>query len=296
MGIEQRKGRPYLYRRWRVNGRVRCEYLGPLSPAEVTYFQGRADSDRAMRTAERAERNDDSQRIDAALAAGADFDRLADRVFRAVMHLTGHTLHKRGEWRQQRGAKPVATIREVGQPAPCGNPGRAAVAPVSPEVRDLLDRAGSGQRGVITALHQLLNDPVTLDALGFAAAIARATLISLTAHDGTEVAAELVANCEQQAAQLLADGGPDPTFAERLAAARVVNNWLAVHTLEASAGRGADAAAVERRLTQAERRLHAALKSLAVLRRLRKPLTVTQVSIAKGGPLVVNNGTPGGKP
>ena len=88
-------------------------------------------------------------------------------------------------------------------------------APVSPEVRDLLDRAGSGQRGVIIALHQLLNDPATLDALGYAAAIARATLISLTAHHGTEVAAELAANCEQQAARLLADGGPDPTFAER---------------------------------------------------------------------------------
>ncbi len=46
---------------------------------------------------------------------------------------------------------------------------------------------------------------------------------------------------------------------------------------------------LDKRLTLAENRLHASLKSLAVLRRLRKPTVVKQVNIAKG-PMVVNNG------
>lgn len=62
-----RKGRPYLYLRRRVNGRAECEYLGPLSPAEVTYFRGRADADRAVREVEREDRAAEARRAAAVL-------------------------------------------------------------------------------------------------------------------------------------------------------------------------------------------------------------------------------------
>jgi hypothetical protein len=74
-----------------------------------------------------------------------------------------------------------------------------------------------------------------------------------------------------------------------MAATRAAHNWLAVHILECMAAMrqpaSPEAVAIERRVTQAERRLHLALKSLAVLRRLRKPA-------AKGGPKGVSTGEP----
>ena len=93
--------------------------------------------------------------------------------------------------------------------------------------------------------------------------------------------------------KLLADG-PAPTFAERMAATRCAHNWLAVNILESKAAlqnpAGLNAMMLDKRVTLAEKRLHASLKSLAVLRRLRKPAASRkQVNVAHG-PMVVNNG------
>ena len=70
--------------------------------------------------------------------------------------------------------------------------------------------------------------------------------------------------------ELLADGGTDPTFVERLAAARAAHAWVAVHAVEAVLARlptGHPAAtAVGKQLGMAERRLQAALKGLPVNR------------------------------
>jgi hypothetical protein len=91
----------------------------------------------------------------------------------------------------------------------------------------------------------------------------------------------------------LLDDGPEPTFAERMAATRAAHNWLAVHILECKAAlqppAGPNAMMLDRRVTLAEKRLHASLKSLAVLRRLRKPLVLKQVNSAPGGTVVVKN-------
>ena len=40
--------------------------------------------------------------------------------------------------------------------------------------------------------------------------------------------------------------------------------------------------AIDKQLTRAERRLHASLKSLAILRRLRRPVVVAQLNVASG--------------
>ena len=93
---------------------------------------------------------------------------------------------------------------------------------------------------------------------------------------------------------LLADG-PEPTNAERLAATRAAHNWMAVNILESKAMLLAPASSgammIDRRVTLAEKRLHSSLKSLAVLRRHRKPASVKkQVNIANDGPMVVSNG------
>jgi hypothetical protein len=93
-------------------------------------------------------------------------------------------------------------------------------------------------------------------------------------------------------AGLVADAGPDPTFAERLAATRVAHAWVTVHHLEVLLARETvgtpGRTAVEKDLGRAEARLQAALKATAVLRRLRGPaVRMTQVNVAGAERVVV---------
>jgi hypothetical protein len=293
VGIEHRNGRTYLYRSRRVGRHVRREYVASGFAATLADKWEQIERDRRDFAAwERATR---IRRADEALAAGEEFDRLAALVYRAAMYLTGHTLHKRSEWRRTRGVQPMATIHDLGETPRTANADHGAPGAVDAGPRTVLDAAGRNEQPALAAARELMKNRKQVDALGYAALTARASLVSLAAAKDSNVAAALVAQCEQQTRELLAESGPEPSLAERMAAARVVNNWLTVHTLEALAATNAAASgpagALDRRLTQAEKRLHASLKSLAVLRRLRKPVVVTQANIAKGGPMVVNNGT-----
>ncbi|MBP3955041.1 hypothetical protein J8F10_07065 [Gemmata sp. G18] len=298
MGLEHRNGRTYFYRSRRVGELVRREYVGSGYVAALSARWDEIERDRRGFAAwQEAERGREADEI---LATGAAFDRLADRVFRAVMHLTGHTLHKRSSWRRTRGVRAVATIQEMGAAPVTGATTRSKCEPLDTETQALIEQSGPSGPVAYGAVQALMQNPKQVEALGFTALTARVTLIGVLAKKDPGIAAVLAAQCEHQTRTLLADSGPDPSLAEWMAAARVVNNWLTVHNLEALATEppagGATAGALDRRLTQAEKRLHASLKSLAVLRRLRKPIAVTQVNIAKGGPLVVNNGTTEGSP
>lgn len=292
MGFEHRNGRVYYYRSRRVGRRVRREYVAAGEAAEMVATWDEMDRDR--RDSAAWERAATLRQADEVLIAGAGFDHLAERVFRAAMHLTGHALHKRSEWRRTRGVRPMATVHDLG--APPRNP--TAHAELDAPTRAALAAAGPGAAATLAAVREMLQNPKQADALGSAALTARAALIGLLATKDAHVATVLAQQCDRQTQELLADSGPEPSLAEWMAAARVVNNWLTVHALEAVAASNAiassSAGALDRRLTQAERRLHASLRSLAVLRRLRQPVTMTQVNIAKRGPLVVNNGTPEG--
>ena len=79
-----------------------------------------------------------------------------------------------------------------------------------------------------------------------------------------------------------------------MAATQAAHNWLSVHILVCKASQlepGSRAAlALDKGVTTAEKRLHASLKSLAVLRRLRGPAIVAQVDVANG-PMLVDNRT-----
>ena len=124
------------------------------------------------------------------------------------------------------------------------------------------------------------------------AEIAAAALVVMATGIGKSTSDGMISKYWEYIAKLLADG-PEPTFAERMAATRAAHNWLAVHILECEMAlqtpTGANALILDKRVTLAEKRLHASLKSLAVLRRLRKPAVVKQVNVSNG-PMVVNNG------
>src|SRR4051812_13133138 len=119
MGLEHRNGRIYYYRSRRVGGKAQREYVAAGFAA--TLIARRDEMDRDKRNFAAWERAEIRRRADEILAAGEEADRMADRVFRSVMHLTGHALHNRDEWRRTRGVPPMATIQETGA-APRANP------------------------------------------------------------------------------------------------------------------------------------------------------------------------------
>ena len=294
MGIEQRNGRLYLYGARRVRGRVVKEYRGPLPAAEVEYFRGRAEDARAMREAGWREARAVGALADAVLAAGAGFDRLADRVFRVVMILTGHRLHRRADWRRTRGAVPMLDVRDL-----LGRDREPTAALIKPTVKDpatqaLLDRAAAGDQTALPVVRELLKEHRLIESWGAVGWWAESALITAAAGDDVVVAEAMRAKAREYVEQLLADG-PAPSYPERLLATRAMHAWLTVHILETLAARyppaGATAAALDKRVTQADRRLNASLKALETIRRLRRPTGPRQVNVS-AGPMLVQNGSP----
>lgn len=299
MTVEARRGRLYHYAARRVGRRVVKEYLGPLTAcgAELVRLQVEAASDRARMV--RIERAAAAAEAAAVLAAADGFDRLADRVFRAVMHLTGHRCHRRGEWRRTRRLTPVATLADLFNPAGPKKPAPSLCRVVTrdPNEQKLLDRAAAGDRSVLPAVRALMKEPRWLESCGSVELMAKASLIAEAAGDHLAVQEAVAEKLDRHVRDLLA-GDPDPApLPVRMAATRAAHCWLAVHTLETMVTRwkagSATALGVERQLASAERRLHAALKSLATLRRLYRPAVAAQVNVAHGPMLVDNRGSAG---
>jgi hypothetical protein len=206
MGLERRGNRLYWYDRKRVNGRVACEYVGPISPEDADLILRRAQLRRQREETHRAVAALSVERADGVLAAGAEFDRLAGQFFRAVMFLTGHAIHRRSEWWRTRGVPAMATIRETGA-APRALPNSPSEAEDA-EVQALIEKAGRGAAPALLALRKILKRPEAVEALGYPAVTARATLIGMASHAQCAVAAELVAHCERQGNRLATEVPP----------------------------------------------------------------------------------------
>lgn len=250
MGIEIRKGRFYWYDRKRVNGRMESTYFGAISADGADLLKMQAEVNHKKRMLARLQAELEGHWADDVLIAGEEFDCLADGVFREIMHSTGHTLHKRSEWRRTRGASAMVKTEAI------------VLAERDPEWGNVAVRALAG-------------------------------LLVMAAADDDVLSKAMTGKYRQHIADLLADD-PEPTFSERMAATRAAHNWLAVNILECRASilppASANATTIDRRVTLAEKRLHASLKSLAILRRLRKPAVVKQqVNIANIGPMVVSS-------
>jgi hypothetical protein len=156
----------------------------------------------------------------------------------------------------------------------------------------LFTRAARGDRSALPEVRALLADPRTLATFGDVAQHARLSLVHRVAGDHLVVAEAVTAKLAEVEAGLLADAGPDPTFAERLAATRVAHAWLTVHHLEVLLAKETvgtpGRVAVEKDLGRAEARLQGALKGLAVLRRLGGPaVKLTQVNVGGAERVVV---------
>jgi len=284
MALEDRNGRIYYYRSHRIGKRVRKEYVaageGAMLIAELEAIERDQKNITAMQLTETR------QMAREVFAIAAEFDRLADQVFRVVMQLTGHTLHKRCEWRRKRRVKPMLNLNDLLLASRKAQ--QALVVPVSPdpEVQRILDQAAEGDTSVLPAVKKLLTDRKQFGNFGSVAAWAQSRLVRVAAGNNLVLTEALNKRLAEHVETLLADCGPNPTLLEKMAATRVAHNWLTVHILEVKweqfDAESKQAEAIDKQLCRVERRLHAAIKSFATLRRLRKPMVIAQLNIANG--------------
>jgi hypothetical protein len=146
----------------------------------------------------------------------------------------------------------------------------------------LIDRAQRGDKAALPAVRELLKDPATVDMLGGdLARQAQLTLIGKFSGKNLLFKESLTRKLELLRAEL---SGPSPTPLERLLAERVVACWLHLHGLEAYYA-GEDRMSLElgayyqRCISAAQKRYLAAIKTLALVRKLAVP--VLQVNIAR---------------
>jgi hypothetical protein len=150
------------------------------------------------------------------------------------------------------------------------------------DLMGLTDRAQKGDRTTLPALRELLKHPEAVDLLGGdLARQAQLTLIDKFSGKNLLLKESLTRKLELLRAEL---AGPSPTPVERLLVERIVTCWLHLHHLEMIYA-GKDSLSLElgtyyqRSLDRAQKRYLAAIKALALVRKLAVP--VLQVNIAR---------------
>lgn len=158
--------------------------------------------------------------------------------------------------------------------------------PAAPKKKDeleaLTDRAQKGDKTALPALRELLKDPALVNAWGGDLA-QQAQMALIHKFTGQNL---LFQETLPRKLGLMRDelAGPSPTPLERLLVERIVTCWLHLHHLEVIYGNKESMTLslgiyYERCISSAQKRYLAAIKTLAVVRKLAVP--VLQVNIAK---------------
>jgi hypothetical protein len=154
--------------------------------------------------------------------------------------------------------------------------------PKHDELMALTDRAQQGDTTALPALREVLKDSTAVDALGGdLARQAQLTLIAKFSGNNLLFKESLTRKMDLLRGEL---AGPSPTPLERLLVERVVTTWLHLHHLEmVYAGKDSMSldlgAYYQRSISSAQKRYLAAIKTLALVRKLAVP--VLQVNIAR---------------
>jgi hypothetical protein len=305
MGIEVRNGRLYLYSRVRVKGKLHSQYCGLITPERAAELRIKLATEKALRLHAKYAAQAVGQQAAVVVEVGADFDNLADQLFRVTMQISGYHLHRRSEWRKSKGEFTMPTknaliadsdpLSDLNFLSP-GEPKRkhAIINPLSddPAVRKILAKAAAGDRASLPAVRKLLANPNNQRQFGDVADMARDRLIVAIAGDDLTVNEAVRLQVSEMQGKLMAESLSSGSFVEELAAVRVIHNWLALYCLETKFANQrvgtSEADEISRQMAQVERRYQASLKALATLRRLNRPALATQVNLATG-PMVVNN-------
>ena len=152
------------------------------------------------------------------------------------------------------------------------------------DIHGLLARAEQGAERALDLLKEKLDDSFWLKAVNLGN-LAEATLIRRMAGGEKHLVVREV--LERRLAAMKAEiAGPDPSPLEKLLADRIAFCWLALQQAE-NAYQSADslslaqAAFAQKRIDAAHRRYMTAISTLAQVRRLQIPPTMTQVNIAE---------------
>jgi len=276
------KGHRYYRRSKRVGGRVVTEHVGrgELANLDAEYDAAKRELDRTDCMARRVGMHSDG----AEFAAYFEFDDFLGDAVAALAHRQGWHRPKR-QWRKKRGAdvgeiqtlrKKIDKLRAIVDAQPLRAPELYGVPDAD---RAVLAKAAAGDAAALDAAEPYFTDPDRLRRWGDPMYAARCWLVSQSAGDNA-----LVYQATHRHANAMRDGlgwgGADAL--QRLAIVRVVNNWLAVGVLEAKANRidpgHQSRAVIERTLSQADRRLMQAVRTLAVLRGIKPNEVLVQVS------------------
>lgn len=151
------------------------------------------------------------------------------------------------------------------------------------QLRALLKRTRAGDATALPLVRRLLESPFGIDLFGGdLARLARDSFVDALAGGDIGLKEAVGAKMTQLRDELL---GPSPAPVERLLVERVVACWLQVHDAEARFAQNQgklglrQADHYQRRIDAAHRRYLAAVKTLAVVRKLAVP--VVQVNIAR---------------
>jgi hypothetical protein len=156
--------------------------------------------------------------------------------------------------------------------------------PTTPEgVRELLARAGKGDAATLPALRKLLENPANIDRLGGnLARWAEASFVDALGGKDLSVREAIHAKLNALRRELL---GESPTPVERLLVERVAVCWLQVQDAEIRYAQNQGSLTIrqadyhQRRMDAANRRYLAAVKALALVRKLAVP--ALQINLAR---------------
>ncbi len=159
---------------------------------------------------------------------------------------------------------------------------KLSAEPKLEDMNALLVRAQQGDRSVLPALRTYLDShPELWRQLGNLAFQSQAALVEMAAGKSEIVQEAVFRRARELRRELL---GASPTPLERLVVGRIIVGWLQVHHADALYARTSGSATLSqsdclrRRLEGAQRRYLAAIRALAVVRRLQIP--IVQVNIA----------------
>jgi hypothetical protein len=215
------------------------------------------------------------------LAADLDaVNQWANLLTRAAIVAAGYRQHNRGEWRKRRMGKQSSKSGKPQESTPAV-PQESAKPLTYGEQLALARRAEKGDRTALAELRELFRDPVVINRLGGdVAQQAQLALIEKFTKGNPVVRETLQRKLTLLRAELC---GSCPTPLERLLVERVVSCWLHVHQMDMLyAQQDSMSLALgtyyQRCITSAQKRYLAAIKALALVRKLALP--ALQVNIA----------------
>jgi hypothetical protein len=237
MGWELRRGNWYLYRSRRVDGRPVKEYLAaesnPFGYPQMMDHQLRRVRRREakLRRLKRRARAEYRTRIDDLLAATAAANAELRGLAEGVLCALGYRRHKRGEWRMK---FELASLRKridaLQQRRAESNPLLNYSAPAGDgEAVEVFAKARAGDTEAQDRVYSLVRERDWVDWLGDIGRQATHQLVHRASGGDAVWKAGLVTKANALRKELL---GEEPTVLEELLVRRVVNGWIATHTLE----------------------------------------------------------------